>query len=191
MNRHFLILAVCLAAMTAGCVSERRSDTPRTGVEQLLLSTAADRATALWDFTPLRGRKVFVDPALLESTDKNYVLHMVRTELLRDGVNLVAKADEAEIIAEPASGGMGTDGSEFLLGLPAIPLVIMGNGFTTPELALYKASSQYGAAKLSITTRNATTGEVIQIVQSPLASSYYNRYAILFVGFRLTDVPGK
>ncbi|HRU07275.1 MAG TPA: hypothetical protein P5137_16035, partial [Candidatus Brocadiia bacterium] len=126
-----------------------------------------------------------------DSTDEGYVLHSIRAELLRDGACLVSKPEEAEVIAEPASGGMGTDGSEFLLGLPAIPLVIMGNGFTTPELALYKISVQEGTAKLSITVRDARTGKAIMALQSPLATAYYNRYAILFIGFRLTDVPGK
>jgi hypothetical protein len=133
----------------------------------LLISTAADRATAPWDFTPLRGRRVYVDPALLESTDKSYVMHAVRTELLRDGACLVTREDEAEVIAEPSSGGMGHGRVRIPPGPFRHPLVVMGNGFTTPELALYKSSSQEGAAKLSITARDARTGASILAIQVP------------------------
>ena len=186
-----LAAAAALSVLAAGCMTARQSDTARTGVEQLLLSTALDRAAAQFDFEPLVGRTVEVDLSNLASVDQGYAAHVVRTRLLDEGANLANGEDLPDAILEVASGGVGTDGSHFLIGLPPISLQALGSGFSTPELALFKSITQFGVAKLHLQARNADDGEVLHSPGPKQGDSYYHRYTLLIVSFRRTDVPGK
>ncbi len=49
-HSHIVWLFVGLALMLGGCATIKESDTPRTGIEQLLISSAADRALDKIDF---------------------------------------------------------------------------------------------------------------------------------------------
>ena len=111
-----------LVLVLSGCASIKTSDTARTGLEQLLISSAADQALGRVDFTPIRGAKVFVEPKFLDCVDKNYILLALNQKLLANGCTLTEKADEAEVIVQVASGGVGTDKQELMFGVPSISL---------------------------------------------------------------------
>ena len=61
--------AFCAAMMliSVGCSSRKRSDTARTGREQLLISNAVDQSLSKCDFSAFQGAKVFVEDKYLES----------------------------------------------------------------------------------------------------------------------------
>ena len=60
------ILLLCfLVASASGCMSSKISSPEQTAVEQLLLSTAADRAVAGLDFDAYDGKQVFLDTQYL------------------------------------------------------------------------------------------------------------------------------
>src|SRR5262249_44141529 len=96
MLRRCLVLALLL--LVCGCVSIKESDTARTGVEQLLISSAVDRALDKVDLTPVRGAKVFVEPKYLDCVDKNYVLVSLNQRLLKGGSTLVEKSEDADVV---------------------------------------------------------------------------------------------
>lgn len=75
----------------AGCASMKKSDTARTGVEQLLISTAVDRTLDKVSFAPMRGAKVFVEEKYLDCTDKNYIIVSLHQRLMRAGCTIVDK----------------------------------------------------------------------------------------------------
>jgi hypothetical protein len=54
-----LIIGAMAALVSGGCVSVRQTDPARTATEQLLLSTAADRATEEMDLAQFARKKVF------------------------------------------------------------------------------------------------------------------------------------
>jgi hypothetical protein len=108
----------CCALLLAGCSSMKESDTARTGVEQLLISSAVDRALDKVSFASLRGAKVFVEEKYLDCTDKNYVIVSLHQRVMRAGCKLVDKADDADVILELASGAVGTDRNDAFLGVP-------------------------------------------------------------------------
>lgn len=195
MKRSVLVFVLWIAiAGLSGCVDARRSDTWRTGVEQLVLSTAVDRAASKFDFSTLEGKRVHVDASNLEAVDRGYILSWVRKQLLESGAMLVDNTEEdgpADVIVEPYSGSLGTDGSDSLIGLPSISLSVMGTGFSTPEVAFFKSSTQRAEAKLLAHGRWASDGELAFSTEPRSASAYYNRYVVLFVPFSLTDVPEK
>jgi hypothetical protein len=81
-----------ITSFIAGCATIKQSDTARTGIEQLLISSAADRALDKIDLRPIAGAKVFVDKQYLDCTDKNYLLVALHQRLLADRCTLVPKA---------------------------------------------------------------------------------------------------
>jgi len=64
--RSGLVLLSCALAFSSGCATNKESDTARTGVEQLLVSSAVDQALDKIDFTPVRGAKVQLEEKYLD-----------------------------------------------------------------------------------------------------------------------------
>ena len=70
----------------------------------------------------LNEKKVLVEEKYLDCVDKAYVLGSVRDRVVRGGAELVTKPEEADIILEVRSGGVGTDMSNtFGMELPHSP----------------------------------------------------------------------
>ena len=91
--RKLALLGMALIVALGGCASSRMTDTARTGVEELLISTAADRAVNRFKLRPsLFGRKIYLGLSNFKCTDREYVVNRIRAKLgLREkGVRLVA-----------------------------------------------------------------------------------------------------
>ncbi len=168
-----LLLLIVLGICSTGCATVRVTDPYRTATEQFLLSGAASRAVAQLSTESLKDRKVYVDPAYFAASDQPFVLGELRARLLITGVRLVPRREDAEVVMEVRSGGVGIDRYEFLIGLSASTLgsaagaAVGTNGstgsvpVTTPELALLKNSKQNGVASVAFVAYWANSGEVI------------------------------
>src|ERR1700722_6389388 len=86
-----------LASLTVGCATQKQSDTARTGIEQLLISTAVDRSLDKVDYKPIQNAKIYVEEKYLDCTDKNYVLVALHQRLMANGCTLVGKAEDADV----------------------------------------------------------------------------------------------
>jgi len=147
--RQFWILSLLGSlSCTFGCATIKQSDTARTGIEQLLISSAADRALDKIDLRPIAGAKVFVDTQYLDCTDKNYLLVALHQRLLADRCTLVAKADDSDVVVEIGSGGVGTDRDDLFVGIPEIPLP-PPSPISMPKIALYERTKSMGTAKIA------------------------------------------
>lgn len=158
------LLLLMLAA--GGCSSIRVTDPPRTATEQFLLSTAAAEAVGQLTFDSLRGRAVFVDTAYFAASEERFVLGELRARLLLAGVQLVSERDDAAVVLEVRSGGVGIDRKDFLLGIPSLLLTTEAEGtvglpFQTPEIAFLKNLEQYGIASVAFVAYWRETGEVV------------------------------
>ena len=73
MFRRQIVLSAAVASclLATGCTSSKRSDTARTGVEQMLISNAVDQSLDRVDFGAFRGARVFVDEKYIDAVDKN------------------------------------------------------------------------------------------------------------------------
>lgn len=162
---------VLFLLVLGGCASIRVTDPQRTATEQFLISQAAAEAIDRLSMVALRGQAVYLDSTYLTaatqpSNDHSFLLGELRAKLLLSGVQLVAKREQAKIIAEVRSGSLGIDRQEYLLGIPAIYLQ-GGNPTTgqlplaTPELALLKSTKQFGFASVSMVAYWADSGEVV------------------------------
>jgi hypothetical protein len=171
-----MILVVC---MTLGCASMKESDTARTGLEQLLISSAVDDSLNKVDFRPVSGAKVFVKTDYLDCVDKNYILMSIRSRLLIQDCTLVDKADDADVCLEVASGGVGTDRTELTLGTPEISFGPMGH---LPKLSVYERKKAMGTAKLSIIATDTKTKLPVINSGYALARSDHQHWTMLGAG---------
>jgi len=157
----------------------KESDTARTGLEQLLISNAVDQSLAKVDFRPVQGAKVFLKTDLLDCVDKNYISLSMRSKLLENHATLVDKAEEADIIMEIASGGVGTDRTEMVVGTPEIPLGIMGS---VPKVNFYERKKAMGTAKLAIIATDAKSKQPIINSGFSLARSDHQHWSMMGSG---------
>ena len=174
-----LLVTLGLAMMATGCTTTSTSNTARTAKEQMLLSNAVDQSLDKVDFTPLYGQKVFVEDKYLECVDKSYVLGSLRHRVMRAGGALATAADDADVVMEVRSGGVGTDSTEMYTGLPPIPL---GVGMQTPEIRLSERKSQYGYSKLGIVLFDAKTKAALGDGGMSMAQSDDNNWYVLGMG---------
>lgn len=136
----------------------KRSDTARTGREQLLISNAVDQSLSKCNFSSFQGTKVFIEDKYMESIDKGYVISSVRHRLMLNGATLAAKPEDADVVIELRSGGIGTDNADSYVGIPAIVLPGM---LTLPEVRFWEKARQTGIAKIGIAAYDAKTREML------------------------------
>ncbi|MBX9787622.1 MAG: hypothetical protein K2Y37_01785 [Pirellulales bacterium] len=181
------MLQVLFAAATVwsltGCGTTRWSDTARTATEQLLISNAIDRAVSELDFEVLRGHDVFFDPSYLRgATDENYLVSSLRQHLLASGVVLRELRTEADFVVEARSGGIGTDRSDLLFGVPSVavpsvPGMPVPMPSTIPEIPFAKTTNQRAVAKIAVFAYNRNTGRpVLQSGIVPVTSTARNSW---------------
>jgi hypothetical protein len=151
---------VCILCLTAlvGCTSTKTSNTARTAREQMLVSNAIDQSLAKIDFTALQGSKVFLEDKYLECIDKGYLIGSVRHRAMVNGAQLVAKAEDADIVLELRSGAVGTDTADSFVGTPEITLPGM---MSVPEMRLISRNKQSAMAKIGIVAYDAKTRELL------------------------------
>jgi len=143
-----IALVMWMGFLAAGCGARAVSNTPRTAIEQLLLSGAVDRALEKFELPELAGRKVYLDFDNLKAYDVEYIKVAARARFAELGATLAAKPDDADCIAEFASGGLGIEYKTSMVGLPAIP--IPQAPIPMPELTASRSVEQTGILKLLI-----------------------------------------
>ena len=178
-RKVFELVVVGCMLFTVGCASTKTSNTVRTAKEQMLLSNAVDQSLDKVDFTPMYNQKVFLDDKYLECIDKPYVLGSVRHRIMRAGGELMPAVDDAEIVMEIRSGGVGTDSSESFIGTPEIALPGM---LTIPEIRLAERKSQFGYAKIGMVIFDAKTRRVLGDGGIAMAQSDDDNWTVFGVG---------
>jgi hypothetical protein len=156
MSRHLFVLVLMLIA--SGCSTMKRTDTARTAREQMLISGAIDQSLAKCDFAPFRGSRVFVEDKYLESVDKGYLVGSVRHRLMLNGATIASKAEEADVVVEMRSGGIGTDNADSYVGIPEIVLPGM---MTLPEVRFWQRTRQSALAKIGMVAYETKTNEML------------------------------
>ena len=171
-----LLAASCLSS--GGCATIKESDTARTGVEQLLISSAVDRALEKIDLRPIANGKIYVEEKYLDCTDKNYVLIALHQRLLQQNCTLVAKAEDSDVTLEIGSGGVGTDRHDLFMGIPQIPLP-PPSPISVPKMTVYERNKAMGTAKLALVAYDTKTRASVINSSSALARSDYKNYTLL------------
>jgi len=177
------------ALLLSACSTPWRTTSPsQTALDQILISTAADRAasaliTDYYDRTRLEQNegRTFIDSehAGSSGSDRQFALNAIRRSFFDANFALVDDPKDADTIAEVGIGALSIDSSSSLLGFPSmslpIPLVGVVN---TPEIAFFKKESHRGLAKFSISLRDEQTGESRVKSFSALGSTMVNNWTV-------------
>jgi hypothetical protein len=159
LSRAALSWLAGLVCVLTGCGTTRSF----TATDQLLMSDAVDATVAKIDFSPLTGKKVFLDTSYTKMLkapnnllDTDYVISSIRQGMVAENVLLVETKDEAELIAEARVGTMGLDGHNVTYGVPASS-ALSGAGALAgasipaiPEMSLARREAKLGAAKVAV-----------------------------------------
>lgn len=193
-KRGFFLAAVAaLLVAGGGCTQTTLTAPQRSATEQLLLSTAADRAIGSTNLALFEGKKVFLDTTYYDSYDGKYVLGAIRDGLSRAGALLVRNETNSDIIIEARSGALSIDAADTLVGVPSsgMPVPFAGT-ISIPELALYKSQKQFSVAKLALLAYD-TKGGKHYYSSGPLIGKAYNHYYrfIGFICYTSSDIPAK
>ena len=141
---------VCVSCVV-GCSRRQFTTTPRSAIEQLLLSGAVDRALAKFELSAVRGANVCLDFTNLKAYDVEYIKAATRARFAELGAVLVDKPADSGFVVEVACGGLGVESKNSVIGLPSLP--IPNTPVPTPEVSGYRSSEQTGIVKLLLFVR--------------------------------------
>ena len=193
---HWLGLVLLLGS-AAGCVNKQRMTEPTRSVgEQLLFSTAIDRALLELDLEAigrLKGFKVYLSTVYLQTLDQEYLVGSLRDLLLSSGVLVVDDIAQAQIIVEVRSGANSLDSATVTAGIAedqALPNPITGAPVALPELAFFKKQNNVSLTKVALVAYHADSREHIFSSGTLLGGAYDRHYQFLgLIRVRFTDVP--
>lgn len=182
-----------LALFGAGCETQEVTGPPRSATEQLLLSTAADRAMATANFNIFSGRNVYLDFTYFDSYDSKYAEGEIRDALSRAGALLVPDAKSASVIVEARSGAFSTDTNGTFFGIPAIPLPVPSTAEVPelPQVAFYDRQTQISYAKFALLAYSSQNYAHIYSSGALDGKAYNTYHSILFISWWRGDVPEK
>ena len=193
---HWLGLVLLLGS-AAGCVNKQRMTEPIRSVgEQLLFSTAIDRALSELDLEAigrLKGFKVYLSTVYLQTLDQEYLVGSLRDLLLSSGVLVVDDIAQAEVIVEVRTGANSLDSAAVTAGIAedqALPNPITGAPVALPELAFFKKQNNVSLTKVALVAYHADSREHIFSSGTLLGGAYDRHYQFLgLIRLRFTDVP--
>jgi hypothetical protein len=200
-NGFLGFVAAFLAVSSTGCIGGiRDTTTARTSTEQILVSTAAERAIAGFDNVEqeLKGKRVAIDDTRFESVDKAYAVSGIRHFVSEHGGLLCPLAppkikdkDGKDVdgpgpdrVLEIRNGGLGINDTSFGLGLPALPLAVPSVTVTamSPPLYLFFRGKQEGWAKFQFWIYDPKQEAYVAKSKDLWGHTYYSKWYVLFVG---------
>ena len=187
----WLLLGAALSL--AACSSAKESSPPRTASEQLMLSTAAERAAdrvaARVAVDMPKGSKLFIDATNFEGTDGKYAIAAIRDRLLRVGGRLAKDRDSADLVVEIRAGALSMNDEQTLVGIPRfdVPVPLAGP-VTFPEIALFKKRQRTGIAKFGATGYGAEDGAYVASSDLQYGLSRETEWVVLlFISWTTND----
>ena len=187
----FVALILAMLALGA-CTTVRETIPQRSATEQLLISTAVDRAVDGMDLKIPAGTKVFLEAGQLDSSDGKYAAGAIKERLLRSGANLVTDAGRADAIVEVRAGALSIDDKKTVVGTDTfnLPVPFAGEAVTVPQIALYADKERLGVAKLAAIGYRTSDGRLIDASGPHFGYAHENEQVVFFAfSWRTSDLP--
>jgi len=202
-----VIVLIGFLSLLPGCSLEQElSRTPRTAVEQVLLTQAVNQALTNLTVQLPAGVNVELDATGLESDrsrlrmtnsdlgslnspnrDILYIIDTVAAELGRRGYLVRARDTESPYLVRVMAESFGTMQGITFFGMPPVQSVLIP--FALPELTLYKQQNQSGYARLHLDIYDNRTGEFLGSSATLVGRTFYNQYTMLFfLTWNRTDI---
>lgn len=182
------VIVVTLAFLLTACTTVRQTEPQRTATEEMLISSAADRAVDELK-VDVRGKTVFVDASNYKGLDVEYTVAAIRALMLKNGARLAADRKTADLVIEMRNGAQSIDQKEFLVGIPSfnVPIPLSGS-FTFPKIALYDRAEDIGVSKLTVADYSNANGAVVGSSGPVYGFAHDRDYTVLiFIGWRTQD----
>ena len=184
-----------------GCVTQRVNDPFRSATEELLISSAADRAADELKLKLPSGTRIYVDAGDFagqdtKDADAKYAVGRITDAFLRQGMRLALDREDADVVIAIRAGALGIDKSETFFGIPSIPLPVPfapGAIETTPQVAFYDDLNQSGIAKFAFTGTDVKTGALVATSNPKMGYSRDEHFtALLLITWQRGDLspPG-
>jgi hypothetical protein len=181
-----------MALLVGSCTTVPPSPPPRSATDQLLVSTAADRAADSLAQQMPPGLKIFLDISALDGPDAHYAAVVIADRFLRRGLLITTDRSVAQAIVLIRSGALSTNTQSTLVGMPqfAVPFFPVGNLITIPEIDFYKSTTHEGVAEFAATAFDIKTGKLITSTDPQFGFSHENESILfLFVEREKDDLP--
>ncbi len=192
-----------------GCILPREvSKTPRSAIEQLLLSESVERALGKLAVPVPEGETIRVEVSGLQtdrthlhldeenerfgvvegaSWDLAFVRDVVTGKLGELGYRLPKPSEEPDYLIRVLVHAMGTNQGKTFFGIPPVQSVIIP--FALPQLTLYQELDQVAHVRLHLDVYETATGRFVRSTPWTFGEAYYNQYTIFFFfTFRTTDL---
>ncbi len=176
------LTAVLAALVLTGCTTARQTSPGRSAIEELLVSTAAERAAESLAASIPPGYKLFFDGQYLTGPDAPYAAAAIKDHILRRGIAFSEDRNKADAILTPRIGALSTNEIATVAGLPSLPVPFLplGTSLTTPELNLFKQQEDDGIAKFAATVSDTRTGKLIIASDPAYGYSRRSNWVLLF-----------
>ena len=202
-------MVAVLAPLVGGCaLTQEVTRTPRSAIEQLLLTQAVERSLTDVTVPLLEGAAVRVEVSGLQtdrvnmhlskedtdfgvidspSWDLAYVRDAVSARLGELGYLIKNTMNETDFLVRVKVESMGTNQGKTFFGLPAIQSVIIP--FALPQITLYQKLGQLAHVRLHLDLYESRSGRFVRSTSKFIGSAYYNQYIVFFFfSFRSTDL---
>lgn len=187
MKAAFLLPILALALCS--CTLNKETVPARSATEEMIISTAADRAADKLAAQLTPGGSAYLDTTYFDAPDGKYAIGAIRAAIARRGTRLVADRAKADRVVEVRSGALSIDQNEFLIGIPefSFPMPVLGV-ITFPEIALYGFRDNQGVAKFAATEIAGTDGSLVVAPPPEYAYSHNEkRKLLLFISWSHQD----
>jgi hypothetical protein len=192
--------------LLSGCALTREpSRTPRTAIEQLLLSQSISRSMEHLTVPVAESESVNVevvgfpsDRSLLQTSfptaagNSPLGLHVLRHEasdlpvlhgklearLGALGLSLRSRREDAQYFMRVIVESLGTEQGESFIGMPPVQSVLLP--FSLPELTIFKAQRQRAYTRYTADLYDVRTGRLLRSTPWYEGGAYYNQYSFLF-----------
>lgn len=187
---RMLLLSLALIGLVSACsTTHKATQTPRTPIEQLLLSEAVTRSLPEQPTEILQipqNANVVLDTSGL-SGDQGYVKEVINGWLGQQGYHVQGDKAQATHQINVVVESLGTELEDTFFGIPPIQSTFIP--ISTPELAFFRAQNQTGYVKLYLNIYALPTGKFVQTVKPYLGQTYYDDYTVLLLfKFNKTDL---
>ena len=198
MPRLHPILFITLVHIFVGCAIEQEiSRTPRTAVEQLLLTKAVEVSLKELTVSLPEDSRLAIEISGLQTDRANFnltgigrgVLHepsldfvlirdVVAASLGRMGYKMLPPDMHPDYLARVIVESFGTTQGLTFIGMPPVQSVLIP--FSLPELTLYKNQEQKGYSRLHIDFFDVKDGSYLGRSATFIGRTYYDQYTIFF-----------
>ena len=181
--RDLMVFATLCALLqiASGCAFSSHVQTPRSSWEQILATTAIDRALEQLEWPEVDDKAIAVEIGTPgDVLDGLYLQRRIEVALANRGARIVRSSEAAEYVLSCLVGAVGLDISGRFMGIQGSSGGLIP--FTVPELALYKNTLRQGFAKAEIYLVDLESQKIVHHA-GPVEATAYRRSKTYFFVF--------